>query len=309
MQGFKEVNMDSDTAQTRIEQLNQSNFHSWKIRIFHVLTLKGLEDHVTDDPTSDPALLPQWKKRNQKAQAHIALTLSDEMLANVQDVQTTKEMWKAIINVFERHTLLSRLSARRKFYTAAMAENESVLQFSNRIRQLASTLKTMNVPVSDSEMAMALLNGLPDDYHSLISALDSIDSDGQELKWDHIKSRVLQEEQRIKTRHEKAQAKSEAPALFTKTVSSTSCANCHGRSSRSHRFCNHCKKEGHIESKCWIKFPHLNPRNRTAIFANHRGENPAVCLLGNYEESEIPKNSEDWFIDSACGMHMTFDKS
>ena len=301
--------MDSDTAQVRIEQLNQSNFHTWKIRILHVLTLKGLENHVTDDPTSDPESFPQWKKRDQKAQAHIALTLSDEMLANVQDVQTAKEMWKAIMNVFERHTLLNKLSARRKFYTATMTENESVLQFSNRIRQLASTLKNMNVSVSDSEKAMALLNGLPDEYHPLISALDSIDSDGQELKWDHIKSRVLQEEQRIKTRHENAHAKSEAAALITKTASTTSCANCHRKPSRSHRFCNHCKKEGHTESKCWIKFPHLNPRNKTAIFAYHKDENPAVCLMAKYEESDIPKNSKDWFIDSACSMHMTFDKN
>ncbi len=110
-----------------------------------------------------------------KVQAIIGLTLSDELLENVREVETTKAMWTAIKNVFERHTLLNKLSARKKFYTATMKSEESVLQFSNRIRQLGATLKSMNVVISESEMAMSLLNGLPDEYNALISALHAID--------------------------------------------------------------------------------------------------------------------------------------
>ncbi len=45
----------------------------------------------------------------------------------------------------ECHTLLKKLSARRKFYTAIMKSDEKVLQFAHRIQQLASTLKSMRV--------------------------------------------------------------------------------------------------------------------------------------------------------------------
>ena len=55
-----------------------------------------------------------------------------------------------------------------------MNVDKSVPKFANRIRQLAATLKSMNVSISESEMAMALLNGLPEDYMDLISALDAI---------------------------------------------------------------------------------------------------------------------------------------
>lgn len=54
-----------------------------------------------------------------------------------------------------------------------MHENESVLSFCNRIRQLAATLKSMNVAIDDAEMVMAVLNGLPERFDSLISALDA----------------------------------------------------------------------------------------------------------------------------------------
>ena len=48
-----------------------------------------------------------------------------------------------------------------------MGDNESVMQFSNRVLQLASTLKSMDVTVDESETSMTLLNGLPEEYAPL----------------------------------------------------------------------------------------------------------------------------------------------
>ena len=136
-------------------------WHYWKIRIQHVLALKDLDNFLEDEPPTDSTQLAAWTKKDRKAQAIIGLTLSNDLLENVRDVNSTKNMWLAIKNVSERHTLLNKLSARKKFYSATMESNESVLKFSNRIRHLAATLKSMNVSISDSEMAMALPNGLP----------------------------------------------------------------------------------------------------------------------------------------------------
>jgi len=205
--------MESDSSSVKIEQLKESNYHAWKIRIQHVLTLKGLKKFIINDPpertATNEAALAVWEEKDAKAQAVIGLTLSDELLENVREVHTAKEMWAAIRNVFERHTLLNKLSARRKFYTAVMTESESILKFANRIRQLASSLKAMNVEIPQNEMAMALLNGLPQEYHALISALDAVDDDDSELEWEFVKSRVMQEEQRINMRNQSAIKKSE----------------------------------------------------------------------------------------------------
>ena len=107
--------MDSDSTSMKIEQLKDTNYHAWKIRIQHVLTLKNLKKYITDDPPSDSTELATWASQDEKAQAIIGLTLSDELLENVREVDSAKEMWTAIKNVFERHTLLKTLSARRKF--------------------------------------------------------------------------------------------------------------------------------------------------------------------------------------------------
>jgi len=246
-------------------------------------------------------------KKDRKAQAIIGLTLSDDLLENVRDVTTTKEMWSCIKDIFERHTLLNKLSARKRFYTATMSTDESVLRFANRIRQLAATLKSMGVEISESEMAMALLNGLPDEYNALISALDAIDENETELKFEFIKSRVMQEEQRIQMRTKSAHAKSETAALLSNQSKSRG-------PGRRRPYCNYCKRLGHIETKCWTKFPHLDPKNKTnsdnpALIAAQSDEDPVVCLMAKYEESPVEKKSDKWFVDSGCSNHMTFNKS
>ena len=85
-------------------------------------------------------------------------------------------MWRTINDIFEKHSLLNKLAARRRFYRAKMHESESILTFASRIRQLATTLKSRKVNIDDEEMAMAMpmLNGLPERFDPHTSALDAL---------------------------------------------------------------------------------------------------------------------------------------
>jgi len=127
-------------------------------------------------------------------------------------------MWTTIKNIVERHTLLNRLAAKRKFYTATKSEQESGLEFFNRIRHLSANLKSMSVTVDDSEMDMTLLCGLPDLYDPLRSVSDAIGAEESVLEFEHVKKRVMQEEQRINMRTSAAASKSETGALVTLTA-------------------------------------------------------------------------------------------
>ncbi len=114
----------------------------------------------------------------------------------------------------------------------------------------------MDVSISESEMALALLNGLPEEYNDLISALNAIDEDETKLKFEFIKSRIIQGEQRIMMRTKSAQAKAESAALLASQQEANS------RNARRRPHCNHCKRLGYSESKCWTMFPHHNPATR-----------------------------------------------
>ena len=288
--------MDIDSITKEVQKLSNSNYYAWKQKIQHLLALKDLDEHIEEDPPTETNALSAWKKKDKKARALIGLSLSDDQLDNVRECQTAKEMWIAIQNVFERHTLLNKLSARRKFYTASMKETETVLQFSNRISLLSLRLKAMEVKIDESEMAMALLNGLPDAFHPLISALDALGTKDGTLNFEFVKSRVMQEEQRIKIRADESLVKSETSALFTNR-----------QKARRRPSCDNCGKLGHVSSKCWDKYPHLRPqRNRpqAALVSNQLIDETPVCLLAFHE-----RTSTYWYIDSGCSHHMTFDKS
>lgn len=58
--------------------------------------------------------------------AVIALSLTDEHLESCGGATTAKETWQSVLEVFEHHTLLNKLSARGKFHTATIGRNESV---------------------------------------------------------------------------------------------------------------------------------------------------------------------------------------
>ncbi len=58
----------------------------------------------------------------------------------------------------------------------------------------------MGVDIDDKEMAMAVLNGLPERFNSLISELDALGNEDEAFSLDFVKSRLLQEEQRIEMR-------------------------------------------------------------------------------------------------------------
>lgn len=305
--------MKTESNVTKIEKLNQNNYYSWKQKIFLVLSLRDLDEQIDSiRPESEEQALI-WDKKDRKAKAIIGLSLSDQILENVRHVTTASSMWITIKNIFERHTLLNKLSARRKFYSAIKLEQETILQFSNRIIHLATNLKSMGVTVEDSEMAMALLNGLPDPYDPLISALDALGTEEDDLEFEHVKSRVLQEEQRISMRISEASSKSETGALIS--TCQGKCATCNVAAYTGRPTCTFCGKLGHLQEKCWKKYPHLNPHkknqtdHRPALMVDHsEEESDVICLVGEHLDASKPSTNNHWYIDSGCSNHMTYDR-
>ncbi|CDF40427.1 unnamed protein product [Chondrus crispus] len=225
----------------------------------------------------------RWIRGDSKAKALIGLSLSDEHLEHVCDVDTAHEMWEAIVNVFERHTLLNKLAARREFYTVKMLSGEKVLAYINRVKQLAAILKSMSVNIADKEMAMAVLNGLPARFEALIVALDALGNEEKIFSLDFVKSRLLQEEQRANMKS----SSSQTSALVNRAPNN--------RDINDYK-CTNCGHTGHTATRCWGK--DLN------------GRRPAPP--SGYKPPSHTNDMEmlpSWLVDSACTAHITYDRS
>ena len=285
----------------KIDKLVDSNFHVWKQKVELVLGDRGVTDHILDTSTpDDPLELAQWKKDDAKAKAVIGLTLSNDLLEHVRGLETAFEMWEAILNLFQRRTLLNSLTARRRFYSVKMNDGERALTFISRVRQLASDLKAMDVKVEDDDIAMTVLCGLPPKYEHLIVAIDAAKEDS-ELTFDFVKSRLLQEEQRLGSRV-KSEPKGDS-ALITDTKKVAT------------RKCDHCGKPNHTEANCWQKYPDKRPKPKGLVSKVPEGgssEGGHVCLMTKAtrpEASVTNASKAEWVIDSGASGHMSPDKS
>lgn len=105
-------------------------------------------------------------------------------------------MWNAIVELFQRLTLINKVTARRQFYSVKMTNGERIMSYINRVRHLAANLKEMESSLSDQDLSMTVLSGLSSRFEHLIVAIDAAAYDSK-LTMDFAKSRLLQEEQRM----------------------------------------------------------------------------------------------------------------
>ena len=312
---------DQGGASVRIEKLTDSNLYIWKQKIQLLLSLKDVDLHIIEigvPDVSDSGDRRTWLRGDNKFKAIIGLSLLDEHLGHVRDCETAKQMWEAILNVFERHTLLNKLAPQRRFYTVTMQNDEKVFAYINRVKQLAARLKSMNVDIDDKEMAIAVLNGLPARFESLIAALDAVGSEDKMFSLEFVKSRLLQEEQRAEMKDKPSSSHKDSPLM--NRVPRT------GRPSRD-MHCTNCGRSGHTASHCWgndinglrptpptsYKSRKNQDRKPAAFVSREREEKHRVtfesdeaytCLMTKIEQSTVQSHSSSWLVDAGCTAHM-----
>src|SRR5579871_1724698 len=99
-----------------IEKLDSNNYHSWKFKVRMVLIDKELWGVVCGDepkPT-DPDDLAEWRIKDQKALATIALTVKDSEHIHISNSATSGEAWEALAKLYEGKGVSRRLNLRRK---------------------------------------------------------------------------------------------------------------------------------------------------------------------------------------------------
>ena len=205
--------------------------------------------------------------------------------------------------MFQRKTLLNKLTSRRKFYSAKMENGKKEMSFISRVRHLAADCKAIEVTIEDKDMAMTVLCGIPQKYEHLIVAIDAATSDSS-LSMDFVKSRLLQEEQRMMAR-DKVKPDHDAALL---TLPSTN----------SKAPCTHCGKDNHQVPRCWKKYPHLRPNRsggrQTGLAAkstrqieSDNDSSAEICLM-TVSDNVSRAVRTNWIIDSGCTSHICNDR-
>lgn len=106
--------MDGNSGILKIPILTGENFYSWKQKIRLVLSYRELDEIISPDhkiPT-EPREATEWSNKDRKSMAIIGLTLPDDHLHHIDGITSAAKMWRSLLDIFERKTLLNQLTAR-----------------------------------------------------------------------------------------------------------------------------------------------------------------------------------------------------
>ena len=210
-----------------IEPLDVDNYATWSLRVMMLLKHKGLWSTIerAKDATVDPGT-------DQKALSLICLHVQDHHLVTLAMSPTAKAAWESLQQVYKAKSNARSLQLRRELYSLKMAPNEPLTKFVARAKMLRDNLLAAGQDIKSSEIAWAVLNGLPDAYKPIVTVLTASDN---ELEIDSVLPKLMMAEASVlpEIQHDNAVA-----------LSATSAR-------KPTRTCYYCGKEGHVKANCF----------------------------------------------------------
>ena len=249
---------------TKFARLNDSNYVSWSLRMEAELVRKdlwewvsgecGMPEVIQEAPAGDdgtPAVTKTNVKKNveeralakkkwAEARAELILRVEDSQLSHVTSANPA-EIWSQLKLVHRARGFATRISIKRKFFTARKKPDESMSAWISRIRGIANHLNEIGAKVKDEEVILALTMCLPDHYNNLIITLDS----STQLEINTVITRLLNEEIRQEASPgdgSRSQGSQPREVAFVATT--------RDRSAKSHITCFRCGRKGHYRSEC-----------------------------------------------------------
>ena len=292
----------SDTRYT-VAKLNNSNYQIWKFKVKMLLIREDTWKVVQGD-TPDP-VPDDWQRKDEKAQCTISLTVEDNQLVHICNCTSAKDMWKQLQKVHERSNLSSKMYLRKKLYKMRLQDDQNMQEYISAVLRLVEQLRGVGEEVSDQQVATLLLCGLPDEYETLITALEARDED--ELTLEYVKNKLVDAYKRKKDSEADSTESRTESAMYSGKIRPHSHMNNRHNRNKETRTCFFCKRQGHLKKDCavWKARTEQEPRSK------HRAKHAVVIPDSENDISHgcfttgISESTNEWFIDSGATTHMT----
>ena len=148
---------------------------TWKIQLKHLLLDRDLWGHVDGENRlaegADEDMTATFAKKDQKALTAIILSLSTNIIPNVQACEKPTNAWTQLKNHFQKSTLTAKLHLRKKYFRMEMAEGMSAEKYMWEMKDIVDRLIAMYSHVSEEDQVMTLIASLPDSYGPLVITL------------------------------------------------------------------------------------------------------------------------------------------
>ncbi|KAJ9567521.1 hypothetical protein OSB04_003487 [Centaurea solstitialis] len=223
----------------------------WKIKMRDVLIQQSLRKCILGRAFLPGAWSEEDKELNDlKAQSLIRLHLSNDVLQDVAEEKTSYQIWTKLDKMFMEKSLPNKLHMKLKLYALRLSEGGSITAHLSKFKEIVGDLKNLEVKYDDEDLGLILLCSLPPSFGTF---MDTIIYSRDSLSLDEVYTALSSKEKmtEINPGHEpRAEGLNARGRPFEKCSSSSSKSRSKSRG-KPRKFCNFCKRKGHIMDECF----------------------------------------------------------
>jgi hypothetical protein len=198
-----------------------SNFCPWRERISLVLEENGLLEIAKGKvaaPT-DPVQLTAHTKKHVKARRILLDGVKDHIIPHLSSKKTAKEMWEAMVKLYQSDNQSRKMLLREKLRSTKMAKGESVFTYLTKLTQIQDELAAVRETVDETELVRSrtALNGFTKQWDVFVRGVIARE---KLPNWERLQDDFTEEELQVDA-SQASQSKSEEEnvALHTKKSS------------------------------------------------------------------------------------------
>ena len=150
--------------------LNSTNYTIWAVKIKAIFNVHGVWDTI--EPKDETEV---DEKNNNKAIAMLYQAIPENMVLQVANLTSAKEIWDALK---VRHVGVDRVKEARletlesQFEALKMGGNESLDVYAGKISEIASKASNLGQTMDDKRLVRKLLGSVPEKFIQIIAAIE-----------------------------------------------------------------------------------------------------------------------------------------
>ena len=183
---------------TPVKLEGASNYRSWAKDMEMVMLRMKAWTLVTREPPAVDARDDAWLEKDIWARSEIHLWCSPDQQDLIHDSTTAYESWKILKDQYSTRSELKTVRLKKDFASVHKAPLETCTDYVKRVKRIVSELRDCGSPVTQQEVAFAILMGLPKDFSALVITLTNMATNDSPLVLEKTVEAIYTEEMRLK---------------------------------------------------------------------------------------------------------------
>lgn len=164
--------MSNEGAVRQFQKLKgRENFDTWRISAKSYLVIRKVWKCFTTELTENAT--NAQKEENELAWSELSLLLDESILSYIADTTTAKQAWEALEKAFEDSGLSRKVELLKQLVHLKLSDCESTEDYVNKMQMTSMKVKKAGLKIDDELVASFMLAGLPDEFCSLVMAVEN----------------------------------------------------------------------------------------------------------------------------------------